>query len=58
METIAFAQAVGMSVEEAMIFWRKSFSAITDDKFNKEYRYNVQHAYGLVGARRNYSAKR
>ncbi|KAG8863375.1 hypothetical protein FRB96_008867 [Tulasnella sp. 330] len=52
-----FLKGVGMSVEEAMIFWRKSFSSVSDDKFNKEYRYNIRHSYGLEGKRNNYPAK-
>lgn len=36
-------------MEECLIFWRQSFKLITDETFNKEYRYNVRHAYGDVG---------
>lgn len=50
-------QGIGLSVEEALAFWRKSFSTITDDKFNKEYRYNVRHQFGLEGSRKNYTPK-
>lgn len=50
-------QGIGLSVEEALAFWRKSFSSITDDKFNKEYRYNIRHNYGLEGSRKNYTPK-
>jgi len=49
-----FLKGVGLSVDEALIFWRKSFSLIDDDEFQKKYRYNVRHAYGLEGTRRNY----
>ncbi|GAA6010672.1 hypothetical protein JCM10207_007798 [Rhodosporidiobolus poonsookiae] len=52
-----FLKGIGLSVEEAVVFWRKSFSTITDDKFNKEYRYNVRHNYGLEGSRKNYNPK-
>ncbi|KWU42976.1 DNA primase, large subunit [Rhodotorula sp. JG-1b] len=48
---------IGLSVEEALAFWRKSFSTITDDKFNKEYRYNIRHQFGLEGSRKNYTPK-
>lgn len=51
------SQGIGLSVEEALAFWRKSFSTITDDKFNKEYRYNIRHNYGLEGSRKNYTPK-
>jgi hypothetical protein len=53
-----FEQGIGLSVEEAVVFWRKSFSTITDDKFNKEYKYNVRHNYGLEGSRKNYNPKK
>lgn len=49
-----FLKGVGLSVEESIIFWRQSFSMITDEHFTKEYRYNIRHAYGLQGTGRNY----
>ncbi|RPA78724.1 DNA primase large subunit [Ascobolus immersus RN42] len=49
-----FLKGIGLSVEEALIFWRQAFKGVTDDKFNKEYRYNIRHSYGLEGNRRNY----
>ncbi|KDR84019.1 hypothetical protein GALMADRAFT_56635 [Galerina marginata CBS 339.88] len=52
-----FLKVLGLSIEEAVAFWRKSFSRITDDKFNKEYKYNIRHSYGLEGKRANYPAK-
>ncbi|KAG8979729.1 hypothetical protein FRB90_007994 [Tulasnella sp. 427] len=52
-----FLKGVGMSLEEAMIFWRKSFSTISDEKFRKEYSYNIKHTYGQVGSRINYTPK-
>lgn len=52
-----FLKVVGLSIEEAIAFWRKAFGGkITDDKFNKEYRYNIRHNYGLEGKRTNYPA--
>ncbi|KAI4527527.1 DNA primase, large subunit [Schizophyllum commune Loenen D] len=52
-----FLKVLGLSLEEAIVFWRKSFDRITDDKFNKEYRYNIRHSYGQEGKRANYPAK-
>jgi len=39
------------------VFWRRSFSMMTDDKFNKEYKYNIRHGYGLEGSRKNYAPR-
>ncbi|KAJ3316423.1 hypothetical protein HDU76_001823 [Blyttiomyces sp. JEL0837] len=50
-----FLKGIGVPVEEALVYWRKSFSQITDDKFSKEYAYNIRYNYGLEGARKNYS---
>ncbi|KAF7291069.1 Rsec15 protein [Mycena chlorophos] len=51
-----FLKVLGLSVEEAIVFWRKSFDRITDDTFNKMYKYNIRHSYGLEGKRANYPA--
>ena len=51
-------QGVGLSVEEALVFWRKSFSTMSDDKFAKDHRYNIRHGYGLEGGRKNYPPKK
>lgn len=56
-QLILICQGIGLSVEEAVIFWRKAFSTINEDKFNKEYRYNIRHNYGLEGSRRDYQPK-
>ncbi|EMD38413.1 hypothetical protein CERSUDRAFT_153258 [Gelatoporia subvermispora B] len=52
-----FLKVLGLPIEEAIAFWRKSFSNIQEDKFNKEYKYNIRHLYGLEGKRANYPAK-
>ncbi|OBZ75528.1 DNA primase large subunit [Grifola frondosa] len=52
-----FLKVLGLSIDEAILFWRRSFSNIQDDKFNKEYRYNIRHSYGLEGKRANYPAR-
>jgi DNA primase large subunit len=48
-----FLKGIGLSLDECLVFWRASFSKITDDTFNKEYRYNVRHSYGDVGGDSN-----
>ncbi|KKY14419.1 putative dna primase large subunit [Phaeomoniella chlamydospora] len=48
-----FLKGIGLNLEDCLIFWRQSFKLITDDTFNKEYRYNVRHAYGDVGGDTN-----
>ena len=44
-----FLKGLGLSLPEALQYWRSNFTLITDDTFNKEYRYNIRHAYGDVG---------
>lgn len=52
-------QVIGLSIDEAIVFWRKAFGGtMTDDKFNKEYKYNIRHSFGLEGKRTNYAARR
>ena len=56
-----FLKGVGLSVEEALIWWRKMFNVgtkMSDDKFKKEYEYNIKHSYGLVGGKKNYPPKK
>ncbi|KAI9790480.1 MAG: hypothetical protein M1816_005144 [Peltula sp. TS41687] len=48
-----FLKGLGLSLEECLVFWRTGFRLITDDAFNKEYRYNVRHSYGDVGGDAN-----
>ncbi|KAI8369573.1 DNA primase large subunit Spp2 [Radiomyces spectabilis] len=50
-----FLKAIGLSIDEALVFWRTLFSNITDDKFQKEYAYNIRHNYGLEGKRVSYA---
>lgn len=57
-DDLPYPQALGLSIEEAVLFWRRSFSGMTDDQFNKGYKYNIRHSYGLEGKRANYPAKR
>ncbi|KIW95662.1 uncharacterized protein Z519_04247 [Cladophialophora bantiana CBS 173.52] len=48
-----FLKGIGLTLEDCLIFWRQAFKLITDDQFNKEYRYNVRHTYGDVGGDAN-----
>lgn len=48
-----FLKGIGLTMEDCLMFWRQSFKNITDDTFNKEYRYNVRHVYGDVGGDAN-----
>jgi DNA primase large subunit len=51
-----FLKGLGLTMEEALIFWRQSFSNMTDDKFQKGgYAYNIRHNYGKEGKRANYT---
>ncbi|CCK68370.1 DNA primase subunit PRI2 KNAG_0A07170 [Huiozyma naganishii CBS 8797] len=52
-----FLKGIGLSADESLKFWTKAFvqgGHISEDKFNKEYRYNFRHSYGLEGNRINY----
>ncbi|KAK0626759.1 eukaryotic and archaeal DNA primase, large subunit-domain-containing protein [Immersiella caudata] len=48
-----FLKGIGLSLDESLTFWRQSFNKMTDDTFNKEYRYNFRHSYGDVGGDSN-----
>lgn len=54
-----FLKGIGLSADEALKFWQNQFTTggsgtISVEKFNKEYRYNFRHNYGLEGGRINY----
>ena len=49
-----FLKGVGLSLEEALMFWRRSFFKKTDDAFQKDYAYNIRHNYGMEGKRADY----
>jgi DNA primase large subunit len=48
-----FLKGLGLTLEDCIIFWRRSFKLMTDEKFTKEYKYNIRHAYGDVGGDAN-----
>ena len=52
-----FLKDIGLSLNDALTFWKQSFSRRTPaDKFEKEYAYNIRHNYGKEGKRQNYTA--
>ncbi|KAL1306556.1 hypothetical protein AAFC00_005245 [Neodothiora populina] len=48
-----FLKGIGMDLNECIVFWRQAFKLMTEDKFKKEYLYNIRHAYGDVGGDSN-----
>lgn len=51
-----FLKGIGLSLEEAMKFWRTEFTKLMDvDKFDKQYSYNIRHNYGKEGKRADYT---
>lgn len=51
-----FLKGIGLSLEEALIFWRAEFTKLMDvDKFDKQYAYNIRHNYGKEGKRADYT---
>ncbi|KAJ1345974.1 hypothetical protein KIN20_000622 [Parelaphostrongylus tenuis] len=52
-----FLKAIGLPLEEAMMFMREEFTKKLDsDKFEKQYAYNIRHMYGKEGRRVSYPA--
>lgn len=50
-----FLKGAGLDLENALQFWAQEFTkSMGHDKFNKEYKYNIRHAYGMEGARIDY----
>ncbi|KAK3090826.1 hypothetical protein FSP39_014955, partial [Pinctada imbricata] len=51
-----FLKGIGLSLEEAMKFWKTEFMKMMDgDKFDKNYSYNIRHNYGKEGKRADYT---
>lgn len=52
-----FLKGIGMSLEDAIKFWRSEFTKRTDvdvDKFEKEYAYGIRYNYGKEGKKKNW----
>ncbi|KAJ1642670.1 DNA primase subunit pri2 [Coemansia erecta] len=50
-----FLKGAGLRLPEALIYWRRAFTNMTDDQFQKGYAYNVRHNYGAEGRRADYT---
>ncbi|VDM16768.1 unnamed protein product [Hydatigera taeniaeformis] len=51
-----FLKGIGLSVDEALKFWRNSFAPRVDsDQFAKQYSYSIRHNYGKEGKRADYT---
>jgi DNA primase large subunit len=52
-----FFKGIGLSMEDALVFWRAEFmqGGKTAEEFEKQYTYNFKHQYGQAGSRINYS---
>ena len=49
-----FIKAAGLTLDEALKFWRSEFTKKMDvDKFEKQYAYNIRHIYGKEGKRQD-----
>ena len=52
-----FFKGIGVSMEDALVFWRAEFmqGGKTAEQFERQYTYNFKHQYGQTGSRINYS---
>jgi len=47
-----FLKGLGMTMQEALIYWRRAFAPkVPEDKFLKEYAYNIRYNFGQEGKR-------
>lgn len=50
-----FLKGMGISLPDAMSFWKNEFTKIMDEAaFNKEHRYQIRFLFGWEGSRRDY----
>ncbi|XP_053188936.1 DNA primase large subunit [Scomber japonicus] len=52
-----FLKGIGLSLEQAMQFWRSEFvkGKVDADKFDKAYAYSIRHMFGKEGKRADYT---
>jgi DNA primase large subunit len=50
-----FLKGSGMTMEDALVFFQRHFTAVTNEQFQKEYAYNIRHMYGKEGKRATYT---
>ncbi|GAX18509.1 DNA primase large subunit [Fistulifera solaris] len=44
-----FLRGAQLSLEDALLFFQRHFQKVTNEKFQKEYAYNIRHMYGKEG---------
>merc|ERR1711976_296410 len=50
-----FLKSIGLPLQEALYFWKSMLLSMTlNDKFDKEYTYNLRHIYGREGSKKSY----
>ncbi|NWX97754.1 PRI2 primase, partial [Nothoprocta ornata] len=52
-----FLKGIGLTLEQALEFWKKEFiqGKVDADKFDKGYAYSIRHNYGKEGKRKDYT---
>ncbi|NWS93266.1 PRI2 primase, partial [Toxostoma redivivum] len=52
-----FLKGIGLTLEQALEFWKKEFirGKVDADKFDKGYAYSIRHSYGKEGRRTDYT---
>lgn len=51
-----FLKGIGMTLENHIEFWRREMAPKTpEDKFRKDHLYNIRHAHGKEGGRKDYT---
>jgi DNA primase large subunit len=50
-----FLKGAGLSMEDALAFFQRHFSAVTGEQFQKQYSYGIRHMYGREGKRTQYT---